>query len=137
MPPLSPTFPPGTVILERRAPDGKALLFQNPKEIITAFSAEEVRQALSKMDLLRSRGLHLAGFFSYECGCELNGLGRLLAEPPPDPLLWFGVYENAERLDLDAIRPDPQSFSFGNFSTDETREAYLDKIRLIRKEIEL
>lgn len=127
---------PGTVLLDRRASDGRALLFQNPKEIVTAYSGDSVREAVVKIERLQQQGLHLAGVFNYECGLVLNGLGHLLSKDASEELLWFGAYENAKPVDLDALAFENEAFSFGDFAPDENRVSYLDKIRRIQKEIE-
>jgi para-aminobenzoate synthetase/4-amino-4-deoxychorismate lyase len=85
------------------------LLFRESVEIVQTREPEEVRACLAR---LRSSSLHSAGFISYEAGYALEPkLMPLRAAPAPDapPLLWFGLFEGFEEIDVDAFLPDPRS----------------------------
>ena len=74
-------------------------LFENPVEIIRADSPEEVDVALSALTAALARGLHAAGFFSYELGYLLEPrLVSLLPRERKMPLLWFGLYTGPREL---------------------------------------
>jgi para-aminobenzoate synthetase/4-amino-4-deoxychorismate lyase len=74
-------------------------LFENPVEIIRADSPEEVDTALSTLTAALARGLHAAGFFSYELGYLLEPrLVSLLPRERKMPLLWFGLYTGPREL---------------------------------------
>ncbi|MGE4430539.1 MAG: aminodeoxychorismate synthase component I [Sphingobium sp.] len=77
------------------------MLYRDPAERIEARSIAQVRPALDRVRQAQQRGLHAAGFLSYEAGLALEErLGRLdtrLREDDP-PLLWFGLFETAEPL---------------------------------------
>ena len=72
-------------------------------EEITARTAEEVIPALRRVEEAAARGLHAAGFVSYEAAAGL-GTGLATHSPGPLPLLWFGVFKN--RLGIAPRLPD-------------------------------
>jgi len=70
------------------------LLFSEPREIISAWTPEEVPEALSRLEAGTADGQHAAGFFAYELGYVLEPKIRaLLPEGRNVPLLWFGLYD--------------------------------------------
>ncbi len=77
---------------------GSKRLYENPLEIIEAWSVDEVRPALKRMAAYQASGQYLAGYFSYELGLLFEDRLRALipktrAESPNTPLLQFGVFE--------------------------------------------
>ena len=100
------------VLLDDARP-GPATLFDAPVEIVEARAPGEIRPALARLRQAQQRGLHVAGFLSYEAGHALEPKLAPLARPAPDdapPLLWFGLFERAQTLaDLSALLPDPAS----------------------------
>ena len=100
-------------ILLDDARSGPATLFAAPVEIVEARAPGEIRPALARLRRAQQRGLHAAGFLSYEAGHALEPKLAPLARPAPDdapPLLWFGLFERAQALaDLSALLPDPPS----------------------------
>jgi para-aminobenzoate synthetase/4-amino-4-deoxychorismate lyase len=101
------------VLLDDARAGGGARFFQKPVEIITARSMADVRPALRRLRETKARGLHAAGFISYEAGLALEPkLHGLLRSPAGDdpPLLWFGLFEACEDMkDVQALLPDPRS----------------------------
>ncbi|HEX8584429.1 MAG TPA: aminodeoxychorismate synthase component I [Allosphingosinicella sp.] len=80
---------------------GGARLYRGAREVVEARAADEVRPALERL-----RGREAAGFLGYEAGHPLE---RKLApavrnagggEPP---LLWFGLFDGWEPVDVDAL----------------------------------
>ncbi|HEY2038684.1 MAG TPA: aminodeoxychorismate synthase component I [Edaphobacter sp.] len=72
-------------------------LFLNPVEVFSANGAEELHVLLEWMEEMRRRGLHLAGYFGYECGYFLQYAFRHPSDLPAKaegelPLAWFGAY---------------------------------------------
>jgi para-aminobenzoate synthetase/4-amino-4-deoxychorismate lyase len=85
---------------------GEALVYRNPREVVEARTLAEVRPALKR---LRGLARTAAGFLSYEAG---HALEPKLGDPPAGgadqpPLLWFGLFDGAERVDLERVLPDP------------------------------
>ncbi len=92
------------VLLDDARDGGAAWLLADPFEIVTTREPGEVRACLEKL-----RGHHAAGFLSYEAGLVLEEKLAPLATPPAaddPPLLWFGLFARAERVDPLAILPD-------------------------------
>ena len=89
----------GQVLLHNEAA-GKWLHFRDPQQIIVSYKAEEVIAALKTIELLvQSHGWHAAGFLSYEAASAFDN--ALCARSAQDlPLLWFGLYPNAEEYEL-------------------------------------
>lgn len=82
---------PFVVFEDRRG--GSAALFDSPEEIIVARKAEEVPDALARMQEASLRGLHLAGYAGYELGYALEP--KFASAPTPrsrTPLLLFGAF---------------------------------------------
>jgi len=77
--------------------------FEGFVEEISARTPAEVVPALKRIEEAAVRGLHAAGFVSYEAAA---GLGTGLATHPagPLPLLWFGLFE--KRFGLAPRLPD-------------------------------
>lgn len=82
------------VLLEDRSGAGQALLFADPAEIITASEPSGIAGAFAGIEAGLARGLHAAGFLSYELGYAFEPrLAGLLLSKPRLPLLWFGLFE--------------------------------------------
>lgn len=102
------------VLLDDARVDGaEARLFMKPVEVIEARAYEDVAAALGRLDTAQAAGLHAAGFISYEAGLALEGKltpsRRTLSEGEP-PLLWFGLFEQMDRIataEIPALLPDP------------------------------
>jgi para-aminobenzoate synthetase/4-amino-4-deoxychorismate lyase len=96
----SPELAEGFVLLDNSTSrEAVSELFENPVEIIRADSPEEVDTALSTLTAALARGLHAAGFFSYELGYLLEPrLVSLLPRERKMPLLWFGLYTGPREL---------------------------------------
>uniref|UniRef100_A0A831UGZ3 Aminodeoxychorismate synthase component I n=1 Tax=Geobacter metallireducens TaxID=28232 RepID=A0A831UGZ3_GEOME len=79
--------------------------FEGFVEEVAAHTPEEVLPALKRVEEAAARGLHAAGFVSYEAAA---GLGTALAAHPagPLPLLWFGLFE--KRFGLAPHLPDAE-----------------------------
>lgn len=85
---------PPFVLLEDRGAAGRALLFAEPVEIVQADEAAQVSGAFARIEAGLARGLHAAGFLSYELGYAFEP--RLAGLLPPGrrlPLIWFGLFE--------------------------------------------
>ena len=98
--PKSLAITEGFVLLDNSTSlDATSKLFENPAEIIRADSPEEVGPTLAALQVGVGRGLHAAGFFSYELGYLLEPkLKYLLPLQRKVPLLWFGLYALPRQL---------------------------------------
>ena len=69
-------------------------MFADPREVITARSAAEIRPALARIEAAHQDGRWLAGYISYETGFVFEDkLRQLIEDCRPTPLLSFGVFD--------------------------------------------
>lgn len=89
--------PPPYVLLDdcrpaRRAGPGR--LFQSPVEVIRCERLADLGAAFAAMEAAVSGGRYLAGWLAYECAAHFEPrLAATLTEPPPEPLIWMGVFD--------------------------------------------
>lgn len=96
-----------------------ARLYRDPVEIIAAHALEDVQPALDRIAEAAERGLHAAGYISYEAGLVLEDRLRQLASDHRGrasamPLLWFGLFEGHRPIDpalMPGLLPDPAAAS--------------------------
>lgn len=82
-------------------PGGACALYENPVEIIRCDDPAGAEAALARLGGAGARGLHAAGFLSYELGYLLEPkLAPLLPPERGQPLIWMGLFE--KRRDLDS-----------------------------------
>jgi para-aminobenzoate synthetase/4-amino-4-deoxychorismate lyase len=118
------------VLLDDARPGGTQTLYRDPIEIVSARSPEQVRSALLRLRAALAEGRHAAGWMAYEAGHALDPKLAPLAgaaDPAAPPLLWFGLFDRAERLApgaLEAMLPDPAGAHAGQPSPLITRDAY-------------
>ncbi len=100
---------PFVLLDDARADGAGARLYVDPVEIVVAERLDQVAPALERLRGAASRGLHAAGYLTYEAGAAV--MPRAL--PPRDgagPLLWFGLFERYRGMTADevaALLPDP------------------------------
>ena len=111
---------------------GGARLYRDAREVVEARAPGEVAAALERL-----RGREAAGFLSYEAGHPLErklaALEREPAEGDP-PLLWFGLFDGWEAVDLNAL-PDPAGALAGGPVPLVERAAYLEQAERVRAHI--
>jgi len=94
------TASPYMLLDDSLTPGGRSLLYAEPERVISASSPEEVDAALDEVSAGLARGLHAAGFFSYELGyCLEPKLRSLLPEDRRVPLFWIGLFRAPLPLD--------------------------------------
>jgi para-aminobenzoate synthetase/4-amino-4-deoxychorismate lyase len=92
------------VLLDDARPGGQALLFSGPGEIVETRDHDAVGACLERL-----RGRSAAGFLAYEAGLALEERLAPLRAPPGEnapPLLWFGLFERSESVDVASLLPD-------------------------------
>lgn len=130
------------VLLDDARTEGAApaRLYRQPVEIVEVREPENVRTALEQLRAAQGRGLHAAGFISYEAGYALERkLAPLRASPPADapPLLWFGLFESHEGIaDIGHLLPDHASAWVGAANPLIEREAYEAAAERVKAHIE-
>jgi para-aminobenzoate synthetase / 4-amino-4-deoxychorismate lyase len=99
------TASPYVLLDDSLTPGGRSLLYTDPEEIISASVPGEVNAALAAVAAGLTRGLHAAGFFSYELGyCLEPKLTTLLPDSRSVPLFWIGLFRAPQPLDDAATR---------------------------------
>jgi para-aminobenzoate synthetase/4-amino-4-deoxychorismate lyase len=94
------TASPYVLLDDSLTPGGRSLLYAEPERVISASSPEEVEAALDEVSAGLARGLHAAGFFSYELGyCLEPKLRDLLPVDRRVPLFWIGLFRPPLPLD--------------------------------------
>jgi len=92
------------VLLDDARPGGPRILYREPLDIIAARRPEDVGPALEQVRKALADGKHAAGWMNYEAGHGLEPKLAPLAQPGEDlPLLWFGLFFEAERIDKAAL----------------------------------
>jgi para-aminobenzoate synthetase/4-amino-4-deoxychorismate lyase len=123
-------------------PGGTCALYEDPVEIVCCDAPEDAEAALDRIAGAGARGLHAAGFLSYELGYLLEP--RLAPLLPPErhrPLIWMGLF--AARRDLDAAAAaefiaarapggDRAGEQIDNLRPGFDREAYLARARKVK-----
>lgn len=91
---------PFVLLSDGREHDAPARLFERPVAIIRADAIADVAAALEQVADNSARGMHLAGFLSYEAGFAFeHRLTPLAARTEPGlPLVWFGAFERVETI---------------------------------------
>ena len=119
MPPGPPASAADLVVLRDEAVR-RWLRFQNPAAIVCATRLADVRPALREIERAgEGRGLHAAGWISYEAAPAFDA--ALAVRASGDfPLLWFGLYEAPEPIDLPAATGAPSA----DWRPEITPEAY-------------
>ena len=101
------------VLLDDARPGGAQTLYRDPHAIVVARHQSDVRPALDRLRDAVRQGCHAAGWIGYETGFALEPKLAALAEvedAEAPPLLWFGLFRQAERIDpaaFSAMLPDP------------------------------
>ena len=87
----------GPAVLFDRGPSGGVDLFRAPREVLRAWTLDEVLPVLRRAEALRGEGLWIAGLAAYEAGFALDPALRAVGTALPEgPLLEFGVFEGVE-----------------------------------------
>jgi para-aminobenzoate synthetase/4-amino-4-deoxychorismate lyase len=112
---------------------GEARLYRRPVEVVQARRAEDVRPALRRL-----RGRHAAGFLAYESGHALEPklapLAREAGTAEP-ALLWFGLFEGWQKVDLEVLLPEAAGAWAGAPRPLVTRSAYEAAVAAAREHI--
>ena len=96
----APALAEGFVLLDNSTgADAVSVLFEEPVEIVRADRPEDVEAAFEALQSALKKGLHAAGFLSYELGYVLEPkLAALLPARRTVPLLWFGIYTRPREM---------------------------------------
>ena len=115
------------VLLDDARPGGAgARLYADPVEIVAAGRLDAIAPALERLRGAAARGLHAAGYLTYEAGAAL------MPRVPPvravdGPLLWFGLFAGYRALaaaEVAGVLPDPAGAWAARPQPRIAREAY-------------
>ncbi|MET1413576.1 aminodeoxychorismate synthase component I [Roseibium sp. HPY-6] len=126
----SSALKPGSILLLDLLKQHSALLFEAPREIVTCTALEDVETCLRRLEQVQLGGKYAAGYLAYELGYAFEEKLRRRIEATTEPLLWFGVYDTAREISLEAARTlletanDAGESSFRVPSFDMDRAAY-------------
>ena len=101
------------VLLDDARPNGAAArLFVAPQEVVEVRRFGDVEKTLEQVERACAKGVHAAGFLTYEAGFAFEErLAPLRSETKAGlPLLWFGLFEQVERIaaeEIPPLLPDP------------------------------
>ena len=117
--------------------DAEWLSFNDPVEVLTARTPEEVSQCLEETE---QSGLWAAGFVSYEAAGAFDDALKTHA-PGKLPLLQFGLFKNVEQTSLSAHSRKKgrqgclPHYQLGEWSPSVSREEYAKAIASIKEHI--
>ncbi len=106
--------------------------FAGLRDEITASTPAEVLPALHRVEEAVARGLHAAGFVSYEAA---TGLETGLATRPAAgfPLLWFGLFSERSPLDPSAEVPTAEAYRTSGWTSSLTGAEHARAVASIRE----
>lgn len=78
--------------------------FAEPLAIIRADRPADVAPALVALEEARASGRHVAGYFAYELGYLLEPRLAPLLPESRGPLLWFGVFDGSDEIEVPEAR---------------------------------
>ncbi len=141
--PSEPRLEETFVLLDNSAGMGApTLLFSEPKEIVSAWTPDEVGPALARLEAAAANGLHAAGFLAYELGYVLEPKIRaLLPDGRNVPLLWFGLYDAPREMteaEVDhwlATHTKSGSYQFTSVTTAWDQQEYESRFAAVQEKI--
>ncbi len=98
------TSPPFVLLDDRLSPGESSVLFEDPVDILRCDAPEQAGKTLDDLAAALGRGLHAAGFLSYELGMLMEPkLAPLMPARRDQPLIWMGLFEKPRHLDGAAV----------------------------------
>lgn len=109
----------------------RPLCFDDPKEIIAAYSLEDIPACFDRMEATLLQGNYLAGFLSYEAGYAFEPKLSLF-KTFDFPLLYFGVYREPRQPQVSRGKTD---YSLSRLQTNISTADYSSDIQTIKEYI--
>lgn len=120
------------ILVLRDASRAEWLTFEDPHEIISVSTVDEIVPALRRIErLVEENGWYAAGFVSYEAAPAFDP-AFTVRTPNGLPLLWFGLYSEPHSSPTLLPAPTDAGFAFETWSASVTRPAYdaaIDQIK--------
>jgi para-aminobenzoate synthetase/4-amino-4-deoxychorismate lyase len=82
---------------------GDWIEFRDPVRVLDVRNLKDVRSALEQVDMAAAAGYYAAGFISYEAAPALD-TALITRRPSGFPLIWFGIYDRFQPLNLSSCR---------------------------------
>ncbi|MEO9340651.1 aminodeoxychorismate synthase component I [Mesorhizobium sp. SB112] len=115
---------------------GQSVLFEKPREIISADTPETFFTALAKAESARKAGKWLAGYFSYEAGYLLEPkLRPILPENRRVPLLCLGVFDQPSDEIAPQIEQAPTNGPIFDAKATWTQEQYATRFARLHRHL--
>ncbi|WP_244548596.1 hypothetical protein [Bosea vaviloviae] len=96
--------PPCVLVEDHLDAAAPALLYADPESVVRCDDARDVAAALGQIEAGLARGLHAAGFFSFELGYAFERkLAPLIPQKPTLPLLWLGLFRQPTQIPAAAL----------------------------------
>ncbi len=107
------------------------LRFCNPVRTIVANNVDEVSRCVEETESLVAKGLHAAGYISYEAASAFDA-AFVTHKTAPVPLLWFSFYEEMIKEPV-KLPESPQAYQVGDWAHEQSRCGYFKAIERIRE----
>lgn len=111
------------------------VVFRDPVEVVSAFGVDQLRPAMDRIQEATGRGLHAAGYLSYEAA---PGFDPAMRVRPGSrlPLLWFGLFNapTASPDDSEPLHPEARSPAL-DWRTEMSEGAHAAAVGAIREAI--
>lgn len=110
------------------------LKFTQPRRVIVTEELGEVRDRLEEVErLVNEHGWTAVGFLSYESAPAFDPALRVV-EARDFPLLWFGLYEDSQTIEVSEVFKDLGSLAL-YWQPDTEKETYNNAIQTIKERI--
>ncbi|MES0880482.1 aminodeoxychorismate synthase component I [Roseibium sp. SCP14] len=132
---------PGSILLLDLLKQRSALLFEAPGEIVTCTSLDEVPGCLARLEAAQAEGRFAAGYLAYELGFAFEEKLKKRFVETGEPLLWFGLYDQATPIGLEEARTlleeagGTRAASVRKPDFDMDRAAYADAFSQVRQHL--
>jgi para-aminobenzoate synthetase / 4-amino-4-deoxychorismate lyase len=108
------------------------LYFTEPKEVLIAYSIEDVLPKFQKVQEAIEQGYYAAGYVSYEAAPAFEEAYKVKSGGKM-PLLWFGIFKNPIMFKGKSF----ESFQITDWKSETNSQSYQAGFQSIKKEIEL
>ncbi len=112
-----------------------ARLYAKPVECLAARTPDQIAPLLESLRSAKARGLHAAGFLSYDAGSSLL---PHMGEPAGGLLAWFGLFEQYQQFAPDAMPsflPDPAGVWLSSLRAEISRQDYTNAFAAVQEYI--
>ncbi|MCX6985609.1 MAG: chorismate-binding protein, partial [Lentisphaerae bacterium] len=123
----------GTVVCRLPGKNAKWGLFQDPVKTVSVSRADGIIPALEWAESSMRKGLHVAGFISYEAAAAFDPANETLKTNGKFPLLWLSSYKCFSAFEIPAdFKNQPRPLKL---SPETGKTKYLADVKKIKKYI--